>query len=131
MKLLIANNISINEKDSLAFSTYLDRSPLTWNVFKEFLLAKPLIIRKEISNLIPRTGFFFHGSFTEALRIEGGSLFANVSTYCRQKLIEICVYSGQRDLEVMKSFILNIGCLTLKHDLVLQQSDFVNLLNEI
>jgi len=49
----------------------------------EYLSEKPFMIRKEILNLVPRTGFFFNGSFIELLKFGKGRLFAEVNTYFR------------------------------------------------
>jgi hypothetical protein len=35
----------------------------TWEIFKEFLVGESIMMRKEIMNYVPKTGFFFSGSF--------------------------------------------------------------------
>lgn len=63
MKLLACNDISLSDDESIGMSEYINREPLTWNSFLNFLSDKPFKIRLEILNLTPRTGFFFNALF--------------------------------------------------------------------
>jgi hypothetical protein len=70
MKLLFANNISINEDDSISLSNYLMKAPYTWKNFYDLAINRPFKIRVEIMNLVPMSGYFFKGSFMYVLKKE-------------------------------------------------------------
>jgi len=80
---MMVNDISIRDEDAVILTEYIIKNSSTWNIFMEFLSEKPILIRKEILNLVPKTGFFFNGTFIELLKFGKGVLFAEVNTYFR------------------------------------------------
>jgi len=67
----------------------------TWNVFKEFLKEIFIQVRPEILNLIPKTAYFFNGSFIKLVSINNGGIFSSITNEFREKVIEICIFAGQ------------------------------------
>jgi hypothetical protein len=128
MKLLYMNEISLSEENSIILNQYINAQSHTWEVFIEFLVEKPIELRKEILNFVPRTGFFFTGSFILSLKEKEGGVYSDLPMFIRQRIIEICIYSSTINIDILKHFIKEIGELTLKHDTLLIKSDFQDLL---
>ena len=103
----------------------------TWNVFKEFLKEIFIQVRPEILNLIPKTAYFFNGSFIKLVSINNGGIFSSIPNEFRDKVIEICIFAGQVEVNPLIDFVEVMGNKMLKYCHELKGSDFISLLDEI